>query len=72
MLNLTRGLHCSEKEDDDVGIDLTAVNIVLIIDRNVEKEVMISCGFGNLIDGGAQDRVSKGEVVWWELGKMAV
>lgn len=42
MLNLTRGLHCSEKEDDDVGIDLTAVNIVLIIDRNVEKEVMIS------------------------------
>lgn len=35
-------MHYSENEDDDVGVDLTAVNIVLIIDGNAEKEVMMS------------------------------
>lgn len=41
-VEFNQGTALSEKEDDDVGIDLTAINIVLIIDRNVEKEVMIS------------------------------
>lgn len=42
MFNLTRGLHYSKNEDDDMGIDLTAVNMVSIIDINAEKEVMMS------------------------------